>query len=435
MSGPNTSTEWTIEGRRLIPLLPRLVPQTAFTGVANTAATDQMNRNQLMLSPSETGIKQMDSNQVTDDAFSTTTPKRRRVDSQSQSQFGPLKTNSICEPIVVQNASPFGPNQRSPHSISSRTVVNAGNCYTVSTTLSPTMGQSGARVIFVSTSTTSPSSVNTTTKGVTAIPLISRHTLGSPQKPVIDIPNTRTIKQRPGRPATVNTSIVGLIGVPGNQKQTKTVSNKTTINPTNVSLAANVTRIPFISGTQVFTKSNGQQQVVVFPVNSRQPVSIGQTVKAISIPSSSGSVTTTAPTVIYQSGSNVKNVGRGQGNLIIMQQKQIVNTSKPMTSGPTHAITLSKANIAKNQVKSQLFPHKKQVVDIGPNPINQSLRFNLGDNPKIITKRIQTSPKSSHEIAVNLPELAQRGVIEIDASNEAFAGLLNSVRVSQLTDI
>lgn len=442
MSGANTSTEWTIEGRRLIPLLPRLVPQTAFTGMANSAANEQSARNQLMLSPSETGVKHViETNPTIDETLATTTPKRRRLDSQNQTHLIPIKANSVSEPIVVQNASNLVPNHRTPHSITTRTVVNPTNCYTVATTMSPhsSVGQSGARVIFVSTPTTAqPNAVNPSSKGVTAIPLIQRHTL-SPSKPVIDVPNTRVTKQRPGRPS-VNTSIVGLIGVAGNQtnqKTIKTTATKTTVNATNVSLAGNVTRIPFLSGTQVFAKSNGQQQVVVFPVNSRQQVSvpISQTVKAISIPSSgpSQTTTTTAPTLIYQSGSNVnvKTVPRVQApNLIIMQQKPIVQTSKSMTSVPTTAITLSKASIGKPQAgKNQIFPGKKTVVDIGPNSKSQTpVSFTtMSDNPRIITKRIQTSPKSLQEMNINLTELSQRGgVLEIDASSAEVAGLFSS---------
>ncbi|CAG2159127.1 unnamed protein product [Oppiella nova] len=434
MTGANTCTEWTIEGRRLIPLLPRLVPQTAFTGLANSVANVQISRNQSMLSPSETGIKQMPQMETMDDNIDSN-PKRRRIDSQSQPTFVPIKS----EPLLVQNPSNPQSNHRSPKvgAISSRAVVSASNCYTVSTSMaSQAMGHSGTRVIFVSTPTTSPSNVITTsTKNVTAIPLISRHTLGSPQKTTIDIPNTRNARQRPGRPptvnTTVNTSIVGLIGVPGNQKTgQKNMTNKTTINtPT---LAANVPRIPLIPGTQVFTKSNGQQQVVVFPFNSRQSVSvpISQTVKAISIPSSSSpSVTTSAQTLIYQSAANVKNVQKVQTpNLIIMQQKNVGHITKPITTIPMNAITLSKANIAKTQIKSPLLgTHKKTVVDIGPNPGLQSQTFTLSDNSKIITKRLQASPKTLQEMSESFPDLNQR-IIEIDATNESFAGILNSFK-------
>ncbi|XP_077987831.1 BRCA2-interacting transcriptional repressor EMSY-like [Glandiceps talaboti] len=57
MSGPNNSSEWAIEGRRLVPLMPRLVPQTAFTVTANSAANAAMFHNMSLALPAETGSK------------------------------------------------------------------------------------------------------------------------------------------------------------------------------------------------------------------------------------------------------------------------------------------------------------------------------------------------------------------------------------------
>ncbi|XP_035034852.2 BRCA2-interacting transcriptional repressor EMSY isoform X3 [Hippoglossus stenolepis] len=59
MSGPNSSSEWSIEGRRLVPLLPRLVPQTAFTVTANAVASATANQNASLLLPAETGNKEV----------------------------------------------------------------------------------------------------------------------------------------------------------------------------------------------------------------------------------------------------------------------------------------------------------------------------------------------------------------------------------------
>uniref|UniRef100_A0A672ZFY7 BRCA2-interacting transcriptional repressor EMSY n=1 Tax=Sphaeramia orbicularis TaxID=375764 RepID=A0A672ZFY7_9TELE len=59
MSGPNSSSEWSIEGRRLVPLMPRLVPQTAFTVTANAVASATANQNASMLLPAETGNKEV----------------------------------------------------------------------------------------------------------------------------------------------------------------------------------------------------------------------------------------------------------------------------------------------------------------------------------------------------------------------------------------
>ncbi|XP_063752119.1 BRCA2-interacting transcriptional repressor EMSY isoform X3 [Eleginops maclovinus] len=59
MSGPNSSSEWSIEGRRLVPLMPRLVPQTAFTVTANAVASASANQNASLLLPAETGNKEV----------------------------------------------------------------------------------------------------------------------------------------------------------------------------------------------------------------------------------------------------------------------------------------------------------------------------------------------------------------------------------------
>ncbi|XP_048746376.2 BRCA2-interacting transcriptional repressor EMSY-like [Ostrea edulis] len=61
MCGPSTDAEWMIEGRRLIPLMPRLVPQTAFTVTANQMANLQAEKNAAMPSPSRTGSKELSS--------------------------------------------------------------------------------------------------------------------------------------------------------------------------------------------------------------------------------------------------------------------------------------------------------------------------------------------------------------------------------------
>lgn len=46
MHGTGTSAEWSIEGRRLVSLMPRLVPQTVFTAKASAAASQAVESNQ-----------------------------------------------------------------------------------------------------------------------------------------------------------------------------------------------------------------------------------------------------------------------------------------------------------------------------------------------------------------------------------------------------
>lgn len=54
IAGPNTEKNWAIEGRRLMPLMPRLVPQTAFTALANNVANIAAAENAKLPPPAET---------------------------------------------------------------------------------------------------------------------------------------------------------------------------------------------------------------------------------------------------------------------------------------------------------------------------------------------------------------------------------------------
>ncbi|KAM4790377.1 BRCA2-interacting transcriptional repressor EMSY isoform 11-T12 [Cyanocitta cristata] len=81
MSGPNSSSEWSIEGRRLVPLMPRLVPQTAFTVTANAVANAAVQHNASLPIPAETGNKEGVSCSDDDEK----PRKRRRTNSSSSS--------------------------------------------------------------------------------------------------------------------------------------------------------------------------------------------------------------------------------------------------------------------------------------------------------------------------------------------------------------
>lgn len=53
--GPNTVTQWAIEARRLVPLMQRLAPQTAFSELANSVAGFQAAKNMSLPLPGKTG--------------------------------------------------------------------------------------------------------------------------------------------------------------------------------------------------------------------------------------------------------------------------------------------------------------------------------------------------------------------------------------------
>ncbi|KAK6623292.1 hypothetical protein RUM43_009144 [Polyplax serrata] len=55
--GPHTAIEWAIEGRRLVPLLPREPPKTIYSIIADQAASHLVSENSRLGAPSETANK------------------------------------------------------------------------------------------------------------------------------------------------------------------------------------------------------------------------------------------------------------------------------------------------------------------------------------------------------------------------------------------
>ncbi|XP_016417319.1 BRCA2-interacting transcriptional repressor EMSY-like [Sinocyclocheilus rhinocerous] len=95
MSGPNSSAEWSIEGRRLVPLMPRLVPQTAFTVMANAVANATAHQNASLLLPAETANKEGVSCSDEDEK----PRKRRRTNSSSSSPMLLKEVPKVATPI------------------------------------------------------------------------------------------------------------------------------------------------------------------------------------------------------------------------------------------------------------------------------------------------------------------------------------------------
>ncbi|XP_071509195.1 BRCA2-interacting transcriptional repressor EMSY-like [Diadema antillarum] len=58
IGGDNSSIEWSIEGRRLVPLMPRHIPQTVFTVTANQVANMAHAHNATLPDPEQTARKE-----------------------------------------------------------------------------------------------------------------------------------------------------------------------------------------------------------------------------------------------------------------------------------------------------------------------------------------------------------------------------------------
>ncbi|CAO2613728.1 BRCA2-interacting transcriptional repressor EMSY, partial [Lemmus lemmus] len=98
MSGPNSSSEWSIEGRRLVPLMPRLVPQTAFTVTANAVANAAVQHNASLPVPAETASKEVVCYSYTS---TTSTPTSTPVPSGSIAAVKSPRPASPASSVVV----------------------------------------------------------------------------------------------------------------------------------------------------------------------------------------------------------------------------------------------------------------------------------------------------------------------------------------------
>ncbi|XP_044306098.1 BRCA2-interacting transcriptional repressor EMSY isoform X5 [Varanus komodoensis] len=101
MSGPNSSSEWSIEGRRLVPLMPRLVPQTAFTVTANAVANAALQHNASLPSPAETGNKEGEVVVCYSFTSTTSTPTSTPVPSGSVATVKSPRPASPASNVVV----------------------------------------------------------------------------------------------------------------------------------------------------------------------------------------------------------------------------------------------------------------------------------------------------------------------------------------------
>ncbi|XP_042313147.1 BRCA2-interacting transcriptional repressor EMSY isoform X6 [Sceloporus undulatus] len=101
MSGPNSSSEWSIEGRRLVPLMPRLVPQTAFTVTANAVANAALQHNASLPSPAETGSKEGEVVVCYSYTSTTSTPTSTPVPSGSVATVKSPRPASPASNVVV----------------------------------------------------------------------------------------------------------------------------------------------------------------------------------------------------------------------------------------------------------------------------------------------------------------------------------------------
>ncbi|KAG1651043.1 BRCA2-interacting transcriptional repressor EMSY [Nymphon striatum] len=162
MGGSGSASDWAIEGRRLIPLLPRLVPQTAFSANANNAATSALQHNAKLQSPHTTGQKRVKTSSELVKTSSTAvngSPSPSKQSQPSNSQCNVVFSSGMSIQIKdgMESETPSKnkklkrSSDQSPHHKVSQEVASSHSISPVSTLSSSSTGTTRT-VILVSTS-------------------------------------------------------------------------------------------------------------------------------------------------------------------------------------------------------------------------------------------------------------------------------------------
>jgi len=186
MHGPGTSTEWGIEGCRLVSLMPRLVPQTVFTAKATAAANQAAENNQKLPIKSEIEVLPLPTK------VKGLPPKSNHSDSKddkSNAKSLLMNDSKHDDKLKKKKKSNILYTKPSPLALNK----SLSNPFKASSTSSaPTSLKSMGK------NTPLKYSTNTVTAKTTTIPLSSVSGAGYPQKPII-------LQRSPSKGATGNT--------------------------------------------------------------------------------------------------------------------------------------------------------------------------------------------------------------------------------------
>ena len=319
VSGEESSHEWTVAGRRLIPLLPRLIPQNQLTEIATQSAVNQATKNESLSSPSMTAFKNvvkkekldLHSNEISLSPTVSTSTISVTVSSPSSSQFtstsvspsgtttssttptkrlkldngSSITDSSLISPKIKQSI-PTSP-KSSIKSVSvistTRTSIQLPPTYTISST--------GPRVVFMSSNGTAARTLTVNDVNSSAT-LLTTSNGGSAST----ITKARVVAQGSAlEPGTIFSTAKRIIRT--------TAKPFVTGNSTQSGMASAVTLAP---GTRIIpAKSAFPQQVVVFPSNGGPQktitIPLSQTIKQLQVPNVPGSGNAA---VVYQAASN-----------------------------------------------------------------------------------------------------------------------------------
>lgn len=282
LSGPNTATEWAIEGRRLVPLMPRLVPQTAFTAIANSAANAQAAKNASLPVPSATGLKENSENENMENEH-----HGRKRSSSMELSGTPQKIMATGQ----ESPCPFVPVPPVTSAENTRAVspVNNTGSAVVTRTVTLPVGPNPLKIALTTTShrTTSTASTSSAHKQVIFMSTSSSPTSPNVLQRSLSVPIVKTVSTSATSISTHQSKpLLSISGsVPSSNPPSHTISSPMPMDVDSLYAGASSTPSPILSPTPPLFSSGSFTQTIstsTAPMNS--PVLPKSRSKTASVP-------------------------------------------------------------------------------------------------------------------------------------------------------
>ncbi|XP_060682300.1 BRCA2-interacting transcriptional repressor EMSY isoform X4 [Hemiscyllium ocellatum] len=362
MSGPNSSAEWSIEGRRLVPLMPRLVPQTAFTVTANAVANVAALHNATLPSPAETGNKEV----IVCYSYTSTTPT-------------PASTTVPGGSVATVKS----PRPASP--ASNVVVLPSGSTVYVKSVSCADEDDKPRKRRRTNSSSSSPVVLKEVPKAVTPV-------AKSIAVPVGSSPKVSNIMQSIANSIPSHMSPVKITFTKPTTQTTNTATQKviivttspsSTFVPNILSKSHNYAAVTKLVPTSVITTATQRQPVVI--TATQPPFTAGST------PSPSSTSTTAAATSMISSTSSVvmSTIAQGASGTAVKVTAARLQSPKALMGSPTQILTQFPKQQQQQQM-SQSPQQQSQQSQTSPG-VKPTIQIKQESGVKIITQQMQPS--------------------------------------------
>ncbi|XP_074838351.1 BRCA2-interacting transcriptional repressor EMSY isoform X4 [Carettochelys insculpta] len=409
MSGPNSSSEWSIEGRRLVPLMPRLVPQTAFTVTANAVANAAIQHNASLPVPAETGNKEV----VVCYSYTSTT---------STPTSTPVPSGSVA---TVKSPRPASP-------ASNVVVLPSGSTVYVKSVSCSDDDEKPRKRRRTNSSSSSPVLLKEVPKAVTPVTkTITVPVSGSPKMSNIMQsianslpPHMSPVKITFTKPSTqtTNTTTQKVIIV--------TTSPSSTFVPNILSKSHNYAAVTKLVPTSVIA-STTQKQPVVITASQSSVVSSSSSSSSCSTPSSTPN--TIAVTAVVSSTPSVvmSTVAQGVSTSAIKVASTRLPSPKSLVGAPTQILTqfpkhqqqtpkqqLHQIQQTQQQLsQSSPVAHQQQPQQCQlPAGIKPTIQIKQESGVKIITQQVQPSKILPKPVTATLPSSSNSPIMVVSSN-------------------